>query len=499
LGSRYFISYSRRSEEDGKLADELCTGLNKAGHEVFIDVDMSVGTDWIAEIERRIEWCDFLIVLLSEASIHSEMMRGEVRMAHRKRQPDGRPHILPIRVRYELALDYELDSYLARVQYVRWSGGSDTARVITDILRTADRAPLPPQSNSEPSPADAHPGHPEPSVLAYTLREPTGVIRLSDTFYVRRTADRDLDALAQDLGQTVFINASRQTGGSSLLRRYLAACAATGKAIGFVNLDPALEDDLDGLQRSLAFVARTLLQSLTLAQPHDRTFNNPTDLTTFIQDHILRSLKTPLVLAFEEIDRLVGRNYQNAFFAMLRVWNDKRTQPGAQSLWEDVDIVCVCRIPPYLLITDPGISPLNFAKIVRVGNFTITEVHDLNKRYGTILEADAIDKLYTLLRGHPYLTRLAFYRLVAKQVSTYNALHDTAHKFDGPFSDHLRALVFRLKQNNLLSAMQQAVLGHLHADELKYQYLHSEGLVVYDEMRVVPSNLLYDRFFRGLW
>jgi pimeloyl-ACP methyl ester carboxylesterase len=112
--SKYFISYSRRSEQDGKLADDLRAGLESTGREVFIDVSMRVGTDWVTEIERRIEWCDALVVILSEASIHSEMVLGEVRMAHRKRRKDGRPHILPIRLRYDGPLDYELDSYLAR-------------------------------------------------------------------------------------------------------------------------------------------------------------------------------------------------------------------------------------------------------------------------------------------------------------------------------------------------------------------------------------------------
>ena len=77
-------------------------------------------------------------MLLSANSVHSEMVLGEVRMAHRKRRQRRPPHILPIRVRYDGPLDYELDSYLARVQYVRWDGAADTSHVLARDRRDSD-------------------------------------------------------------------------------------------------------------------------------------------------------------------------------------------------------------------------------------------------------------------------------------------------------------------------------------------------------------------------
>ena len=136
-GSRFFISYSRRSAADGSSPTTFAPGSRIAGHEVFIDVGMRVGTDWVAEIEQRVDWCDFVVVLLSERSIHSEMVLGEVRRAHRKRRKDGRPRILPLRVHYDGPLDYELDSYLGRVQYIRWDGAADTSHVLGEIVAAA--------------------------------------------------------------------------------------------------------------------------------------------------------------------------------------------------------------------------------------------------------------------------------------------------------------------------------------------------------------------------
>lgn len=82
----FFISYRRRAPDDARLASLLVSALRDAGHEVFIDVDIPVGTDWSAEITRRIRWCDYLVVLLSEDSIDSEMVQGEIRLARHHRR-----------------------------------------------------------------------------------------------------------------------------------------------------------------------------------------------------------------------------------------------------------------------------------------------------------------------------------------------------------------------------------------------------------------------------
>ena len=226
--ARCFISYSRRSSEDSALANELRAGLTAAGHEVFIDVGMRVGTDWVAEIEQRLDWCDALIVLLSEASIHSEMVLGEVRMAHHKRRRDGRPHILPIRVRYDGPLDYELESYLARIQYLPWKGPADTARGLDEILTALAPGKEPEREPPlGPSPVDLDPRRPQPSEDVRPLFPPPGgTIKLRDDFYVRRPSDNLVDGIAVREGETLAIKAPRQFGKSSLLVRYLARCGS---------------------------------------------------------------------------------------------------------------------------------------------------------------------------------------------------------------------------------------------------------------------------------
>jgi hypothetical protein len=72
--ARVFISYKRHVDPDETLALQLHSELVQAGHEPFIDQTMAIGTDWALEIEQQIAQSDFLLVLLSDASVYSEMV-----------------------------------------------------------------------------------------------------------------------------------------------------------------------------------------------------------------------------------------------------------------------------------------------------------------------------------------------------------------------------------------------------------------------------------------
>jgi len=91
---KVFISYKRNVEPDEPLALRLCEALREHC-EVFIDQKMPVGTDWAERIQAELETCDYLIPLLSEHSVHSEMVEAEIRTAHRLgKAGEGKPGIL---------------------------------------------------------------------------------------------------------------------------------------------------------------------------------------------------------------------------------------------------------------------------------------------------------------------------------------------------------------------------------------------------------------------
>jgi hypothetical protein len=499
---RFFISYSRRAPDDGALADFLHQGLEAAGHEVFIDRGMQLGTDWVDEITRKIAWCDFLVVLLSSESVHSEMMLGEVRMAHRRRRRDGRPQVLPIRVRYDGPLDYELDSYLARVQYVHWGDAADSPRVLNEVVTVAApgerrRAAYMPSALHRP-PTQDDPGRPSPGEDLRTLYpSPGGTIKLSDEFYVRRRADDLSEAAARRAGETLAIKAPRQFGKSSLLIKYLAKCSEAQKRFAFVDFQSLTDAQLDNYAVLLTEPAKHLARRFRLALTETPKIHDQSELSIFVEDMIISQLNQPITLAFDEVDRILGRSYQSDFFSMLRLWHNRRAEPS--SPWEQVDLALVIATEPYLLIDSKHHSPFNVAIPIEPQPFDRSSLEDLNGRYKSGLGSTELDDLHELLAGHPFLTRLAFYRLVTGQSPSFEALYTAAAEPGGPFGDHLRAMLVLLRhQEKLLAAMRQVIANGSVPDDEIYYRLHGAGLVQRVGRRVKPANLLYARFFKGL-
>ena len=220
-------------------------------------------------------------------------------------------------------------------------------------------------------------------------------------------------------------------------------------------------------------------------------------LSNFIEDEILRQVAPPITLAFDEVDRVLGRRYQNDFFSMLRLWHSRRAEP--LSPWEQVDVALVIATEPYLLIASGDRSPFNVATWIELKPFDRPALDDLNARYGGALSANELDGLHELLAGHPFLTRLAFYRMSAGEVSGFDDLETRAAEPYGPFGDHLRAMLMLLQhKEGLVKGMRQLIAQGSLPDDDSYFRLHGAGLVERDNGRLRLANLLYARFFRSL-
>ena len=493
MTKRIFISYSRRADAESRLAQYLHEGLRAAEHEVFVDTCIDVGVDWVEEIARRIAWCDVLILLLSRESVHSEMVLGEVRMAHRRRRRDGSPYILPIRVNYKGELDYELGSYLDRIQYACWASQADNAEVLDQILAAIESADSPIDVAAAHEIVQRNTDHERPSPGVGI--PPGGTLRSSDPFYVRRQVDDLVEDIADIQGHTICIRAPKQMGKSSLLVRHLSLCHEAGKRFAFIDFQAFSDMEVADYPTLLDRLAKLMLQRLELPAKIVPPFSSTADFTAFVEDEIVRPLNGPLSLAFDEVDRILGKSYQGDFFSMLRYWHNRRAEPF--SPWQEVDLALVIATEPHLLIDSKDRSPFNVATSIEPQPFDRQVLDHLNLLFAAKLTASELDDLHELVGGHPYLTRLAFYRLRTKQCESFEHLFEQAADHQGPFGDHLRSMLMLLgEQEGLLDAMKQVIThGSIRNDETYYR-LYSAGLARRKGQRIVPTNTLYARFFR---
>jgi hypothetical protein len=159
-------------------------------------------------------------------------------------------------------------------------------------------------------------------------------------------------------------------------------------------------------------------------------------------------------------------------------------------------MVLVISTEPYLLIDAASRSPFNVTPPLQLEAFSHRACCELNEKYGSPLAGEEIDQLYRLLDGHPYLTRLAFYRLIAADHIAFSELMARADDSDGPFGDHLRAILVKLStQPELLDAMRQIVAGSGQPRKELCDRLRGAGYITSSSQGLAPANELYARFF----
>jgi hypothetical protein len=477
----------------------LKDGLVQAGHHVLIDTEIQTGADWGETILEWLAAADFFVLLLSARSVHSEMVREEARIAHQRRSAEGSPRLLPVRVAYTGPLGYALGAWVNPYQWTTWETAQDTGRIleqIRDVIEARTEAPKP----GSPSPPGPVPSdnfrRPEPMADLSRLSRPGGVLRPDDPFYIERAADKEVLDIAHHLiEETVLIKGPRQVGKSSLLERYLAVCRRVGKKTALVDMS-LFQQDLRQYPKLLASLARELLDEFQLEST--ATIRDSIQMTHFVRDQILSEVPDNLVVAFDEVERVLGQPYQSDFFAMLRNWHGRRRRLN-QPEWARLELALVISTEPYLLISDIKRSPFNVSVPIALPLFNETECRELNRRYGHVLSDEQAERLRReLLYGHPFLTRLSYYHLTRPGALSLDDLIREADQLDGPFGDHLRALLMKLRENmkqDLLAALRQVIRhGTVPNDDALVRLLGA-GLIRLEGDKVVPANGLYARFF----
>jgi hypothetical protein len=513
---KVFISYNRNVEPDEPLALYLYRFLKEHGHIVFIDQAMRTGVEWSQEIQTQIEASDFLLVLLSKASVDSEMVVEGVEYAHRREEDHGHPRILPVRVTYIDPLPYRLGAYLDPLQYALWQSESDNEPLAQAILEAINSAvPLPQEPIEFPSVGAGATVSEDGRVISdeetmppplpeidprfiEALEVPGGAVRLRSKFYIERSADAQVRRQVLRSGTTTTIGAPRQTGKSSLLVRAVHHARENGHKVvylDFQRIDPEYLQTLDLFLRYFAemMVRKLHLEPAEVEQSWRGSLGPQDKLTYLLEDYILSEIEAPIVLAMDEVDRLLQTPFHTEFFGMLRAWHNSR---AINDLWNILNVVMVISTEPYLLIDDIYQSPFNVGLRLYLDDFDEAQVRDLNHLHGAPLADSDLPRLMTILNGHPYLTRKALYTLVVEGV-TWAELTKIATTDASPFGDHLRRYLWLLYDKpELTDAMKSIIRDGTCPDEALFYRLYRAGLVKGSSKACTCRCLLYEAYLQ---
>lgn len=511
--SRIFISYKRKVVDE-EVALQVYEALGRK-HDVFIDQTMPVGTRWAERIEAELRESDFLIVFLSEQSVNSQMVKGEIATAHRLAQEsDGRPAILPVRLAYREPFQYPLSAYLDPINWAFWKAPEDTQRVIEELRNaiaggglsiesqskkeflvrlgnsTTDESPL-----SEPLP-DAQPtiGKKKP------LQSPNRPVDFKSDLYMMRESDGRAEEIINALQATITIKGPDQRGKSSLLFRTLDAAAKAGKRIAFLDFQlldrKTLVDEDRFYQEFCSRISDELDIEDKTPEYWAKQRDNVERCTQYMRRHILRAIgDETLVLAIDEIETVADTDFSLPFYTMLRNWSERRGFWQTPE-WQRLDMVFVVSTEPYNLIKEPDRSPFNVGDPIELEDFSENQVLRLNDLHHNPLSQQDAKTLFKLVRGHPYLVRRAMY-MVASKAYTAAALFDKAADAYGPFGDHLRYHLFALrKKEAMVNELRQTLNYGKSQNETASHMLRGAGLITGSDNDVALRCPLYEEFFR---
>lgn len=506
--SKVFISY-RHVKPDQDLAHFLVNHLKERSHDLFIDTQMLVGTEWGDEIERQIRASDFFVIFLSKESIRSDMVRREVKLAHElARQRAKAFTILPVRVAFEGALPYALGAYLDPIQYALWKEGEDYKTIGDQICMAIEKAvKLPQQGKSveefsvsgilELANATEYAGAPLPAADPRLVLE-TGTVIPSSPFYIRRNADDKMEEQVRRNGTTTRVKGMRQMGKSSLLVRARAAEQQHQKSfyLDFQMIDEPHLTSLESLLRYLAYkIAKDFKVPAKPADYWDDYLGAKESITSFIEEYILREADSPILILFDEADRVFRFPYRDDFFSTIRGWHNLR---AVRDIWNRLNIVIAHSTDPYLWIQDINQSPFNVGHQIKLDDFDFGQVCESNSKRGEVLKTEVdIRALMGLVGGHPYLVNVALYTLAVNGWSI-SQLQKVATDEAGPFGDHLRGCLWSLQKHEALKHALRDILRHSKCDdEESFQRLKAAGLIIGETRSSVQMRCqLYADYFR---
>ncbi len=357
------------------------------------------------------------------------------------------------------------------------------------------------RASKEQQPISANPNAPLPaSVLVTDLPFPEGSIPLDSPLYMERDGIESLcyEAIVKP-GSLIRIKAPSLMGKTSLMTRILAQVQSQNYRTVYLDLGSVERGILTHLDKFLRWlclmVGRQLKLESQLKDYWDTDILGSNDnCTVYFEEYLLPAIGCPVVLGLDEVDRVFPyTEVIEDFFGMLRSWHEKGK---ISQRWKQLRLVMAHSTEVYIPL-DINQSPFNAGVPVELLEFDPKQVKDLARLHQLNWNKPQVEKLMSIVGGHPYLVRLAMYKVSSQQVNLEQLLK-AAPTQAGIYSKHLMQHLKTLRQaSQLAEALKQVVNSStpVELDPMDIYDLHSMGLIQRQENHVKPRCKLYRDYF----
>ena len=495
-----FANANAPSTSHNTLSQRLHQALSAGGHEVFF---INNSSDEGSYLKR----CDYLLLLISQESAASEMVLEQVQLAKELHNLTAhKPAILPIFVEVNTPLSFDLLSYLAGIQPWLWRGAGDTFKLLSQILTIIKEGRTSLTTDHELAVEWQAITSTKQSIIqplpAAAPELPGGQVELTSCFYIDRPPieSRCYETIAQP-GALIRIKAPRQMGKTSLMARILHHAEQQGSRTVALSFQLANRKIFANSDTFLQWFCASIGQELGMLEQLPKCWQLA-DLIgsnqcckAYFEQYLLSESSRPLTLGLDESDRLFeSPEIADDFFGLLRALHEEAKR---RDIWKKLRLIVVHSTEVYIPM-DVNKSPFNVGLPIDLPEFNSQQVQDLAKRHGLNWSDGEVVELMGLVGGHPYLVRLAMYRISRQDVS-FNQLVKLPPTEAGIYSDHLRRHLWNLeKYSELMEAMREVVSVSQPVrlrSELGFK-LNSMGLVKLEGNNYIPRCRLYEEYFR---
>lgn len=387
-------------------------------------------------------------------------------------------------------------------------------REIADFETLANTyIPKTPQINPSPlsSPSPPSSLSPESPSSPVEIENPEGEVPLDSQFYIERPPiEQQCYEEIKKPGSLIRIKAPQQMGKSSLFARILQQAENQGNKTVTIDFQLAEERFFSDLNQFLHFFCDTVaeavagdnreLQEKLLRQLDEhwqsgQRFGYMRTCKNYFERYLFPEIQQPLVLGLESVERLFEYpKICKDFFALLRAVHEEAKR---RDIWKQLRLAIAYSTEAYVPV-DINQSPFNVGLALELPEFTHEQVKDLAQRHQLNWNDTEVESLMALIGGHPFLVRLAMYKIVIDKINLADLLQ-TAHTGEGIYNRHLQRQEYILRQQpELGKAMQEIVAGHpvQLTTEIRFK-LYSLGLVKLRSDEVTPRCELYRQYFHN--
>ena len=322
---------------------------------------------------------------------------------------------------------------------------------------------------------------------------------LDSYFYLKPTRLKLVERELEKPGALIRIKAPREMGKTSLLLRSLDYADGLGYQTVSLNLEQVESTILSDLNLLLRWLCANISHQLQLEPKLEKYWNedlgSTISCTFYLQNYLLESIDTPLVLALDEANQIFEHpQVAKDFLPLLRSWYEEGKR---LPVWRKLRLLIVHSTEIYVPLK-LNQSPFNVGLPIQLDSFNLEEVQQLARRYGLKWQdGREASQLMAMLDGHPALVHLAIYHLSGGEI-TLSQLLETAPTATGIYAHHLQRHWAVLEQQPELARAFDKVLNAdepISLEPIQAHKLSSMGLIKQSRDRAIASCELYRQYF----